>query len=91
MFKIPPTKGTPLLPRPLVSCDLLYSKWEAINKQSNSRGTQDQYIAHKVRGRGGGPLRLTEFFGCQIFNDVYMMNFTPKTPGGSILEQIDYL
>jgi hypothetical protein len=29
---------------------------------------------------GGGPLRLTEFFGGQIFNDVYMMNFTPNTP-----------
>jgi hypothetical protein len=29
---------------------------------------------------GGGPLRLTELFGGQIFNDVYMMNFTPKTP-----------
>jgi hypothetical protein len=34
----------------------------------------------------GGPLRLTEIFGGQIFNDVYMTdddymtNFTPKTP-----------
>ena len=40
-----------------------------------TRGTRDQYIAHRE-----GPLRLTEFFGGQIFNDVYMMNFTPNTP-----------
>jgi hypothetical protein len=45
-----------------------------------SRGTQDQYIAHGVGGGKGGPLRLTEFFGGQILNDVYMMNFTPNTP-----------
>ena len=40
------------------------------------RGTRDQYITHRV----GVLLRLTELFGGQIFNDVYMMNFTPNTP-----------
>jgi hypothetical protein len=44
-----------------------------------TRGTGDQYITHRVGG-GEGPLRLTELFEGQIFNDVYMMNFTPKTP-----------
>jgi hypothetical protein len=41
-----------------------------------------------VGGGEGGPLRLTELFGGQIFNDVYMMNFTLQTPGGSILERL---
>jgi hypothetical protein len=32
------------------------------------------------RGWGKGALRLTDFFGGQEFNDVYMMNFTSETP-----------
>ena len=31
-------------------------------------------------GRGRGPLRLTELFGGQKFNDVYMTNFISETP-----------
>ena len=45
-----------------------------------ARGTQDQCILHRVGRVVGGPLRLTELFGGQIFNDVYMMNLTLKTP-----------
>ena len=54
-----------------------------------TRGTQDQYIAHRVGGEEG-PLRLTELLGGQIFNDVYMMISPQRYLNGLILEQITF-